>query len=99
VVVADNVKFPGAPDYREHMTAHEGKDWRTKEHETHVEYQSLIKFGARVRVPRRGVAPLAPFRLEAVVITAALGRPMLVASRVSRGRRLVPTATSNERAQ
>jgi catechol O-methyltransferase len=43
VVVADNVKFPGAPDYREHMTAHEGKDWRTKEHETHVEYQSLIK--------------------------------------------------------
>jgi catechol O-methyltransferase len=43
VVVADNVKFPGAPDYREHMTAHEGQDWRTREHETHVEYQSLIK--------------------------------------------------------
>lgn len=43
VVVADNVKFPGAPDYRAHMTAHEGKDWRTTEHETHVEYQSLIK--------------------------------------------------------
>ena len=43
MVVADNVKFPGAPDYREHMTGHEGKDWRTREHETHVEYQSLIK--------------------------------------------------------
>lgn len=43
VVVADNVKFPGVPGYREHMTAHEGKDWRTTEYETHVEYQSLIK--------------------------------------------------------
>lgn len=43
VVVADNVKFPGAPGYREYMTAHEGEDWRTTEHETHVEYQSLIK--------------------------------------------------------
>jgi catechol O-methyltransferase len=43
VVVADNVKFPGAPDYREHMTALEGVDWRTTEHETHVEYQSLMK--------------------------------------------------------
>ena len=43
MVVADNVKFPGAPGYREHMTAHEGRDWRTREHETHVEYQSLIK--------------------------------------------------------
>jgi catechol O-methyltransferase len=43
VVVADNIKFPGAPGYREHMTEHEGKDWRTTEHETHVEYQSLIK--------------------------------------------------------
>ena len=43
MVVADNVKFPGAPGYREHMTTHEGEDWRTTEHETHVEYQSLIK--------------------------------------------------------
>ncbi len=43
VVVADNVKFPGAPGYREHMTEHEGKDWRTTEHETHLEYQTLIK--------------------------------------------------------
>ena len=43
VVVADNVKFPGAPDYREHMRAAEGSEWRTSEHEAHVEYQSLIK--------------------------------------------------------
>ena len=43
VVVADNVKFPGAPDYREYMRAQEGRTWRTIEHETHVEYQTLIK--------------------------------------------------------
>ena len=43
VVVADNVKMPGAPDYREYMQAQEGRLWRTTEHETHVEYQSLLK--------------------------------------------------------
>jgi catechol O-methyltransferase len=43
VVVADNVKFPGVPGYREHMREREGREWRTKEHETHVEYQTLIK--------------------------------------------------------
>jgi catechol O-methyltransferase len=43
VVVADNVKFPGAPGYRDYMREHEGRDWRTTEHETHVEYQSMIK--------------------------------------------------------
>jgi catechol O-methyltransferase len=43
VVVADNVKFPGVPDYREFMREHEGGDWRTVEHEAHVEYQSVIK--------------------------------------------------------
>lgn len=42
-VVADNVKVPGAPDYRDYMREHEGRDWRTTEHETHVEYQTLIK--------------------------------------------------------
>ncbi|HYH58387.1 MAG TPA: O-methyltransferase [Thermoleophilaceae bacterium] len=41
--VADNVKFPGAPDYRDFMRAEEGKGWRTTGHETHVEYQSVIK--------------------------------------------------------
>ena len=43
VVVADNVKIPGAPGYRERMQEAEGRDWRTTEHETHVEYQTLIK--------------------------------------------------------
>jgi catechol O-methyltransferase len=43
IVVADNVKFPGVPGYREYMREHEGRDWRTTEHETHVEYQTLIK--------------------------------------------------------
>jgi len=43
VVVADNVKVPGAPRYRAYMRDHEGRDWRTVEHPTHVEYQTLIK--------------------------------------------------------
>ena len=43
VFVADNIKFPGAPDYRAYMQENEGGTWRTAEHETHVEYQTLIK--------------------------------------------------------
>jgi catechol O-methyltransferase len=43
VVVADNIKFPGAPDYRAHMQATEGNEWRSVEHPTHAEYQTLIK--------------------------------------------------------
>ena len=43
LVVADNIKFPGAPEYRAYMTENEGKRWRTIEHETHAEYQSVIK--------------------------------------------------------
>ena len=43
LVVADNVKFPGAPKYRAYMHAAEGKTWRTIEHDTHLEYQSLLK--------------------------------------------------------
>jgi catechol O-methyltransferase len=43
VVVADNVKLPGAPAYRAYMRAQEGRSWHTVEHETHVEYQSLLK--------------------------------------------------------
>lgn len=42
VVVADNVKFPGAPQYRAYLRQQEGKNWRTTEYKTHVEYQSLI---------------------------------------------------------
>jgi catechol O-methyltransferase len=43
LVVADNVKFPGAPAYRAYMQRHEGGRWRTTEHETHVEYQTVIR--------------------------------------------------------
>jgi catechol O-methyltransferase len=43
VVVADNVKFPGAPKYRANMNEQEGKQWHTIEHDTLAEYQSLIK--------------------------------------------------------
>jgi catechol O-methyltransferase len=43
IVVADNVKFPGAPQYRGYLKAQQGRTWRTIEHDTHLEYQSLIK--------------------------------------------------------
>ena len=43
VVVADNIRRPGVPDYREYMQNEEGRGWRTSEHETHLEYQSLLK--------------------------------------------------------
>lgn len=42
IVVADNIKVPGAPKYRAYMTEHQGKSWQTIEHKTHVEYQSLV---------------------------------------------------------
>jgi catechol O-methyltransferase len=43
LAVADNMKFPGAPEYRAYMVENEGKLWRTIEHETHVEYQTVVK--------------------------------------------------------
>ena len=43
LVVADNVKIPGAPAYRAYMVENEGTRWRTTEHETHLEYQSVLK--------------------------------------------------------
>jgi catechol O-methyltransferase len=42
IVVADNVKWPGAPKYREYMRQQQGKQWRTTEHEAKVEYQNLL---------------------------------------------------------
>lgn len=42
LVVADNVRIPGAPEYRRYMREHEGTRWHTVEHKTHVEYQSLL---------------------------------------------------------
>ena len=43
IVVGDNIKNPGAPEYRAFMAEQEAVSWRTVEHETHVEYQSLLK--------------------------------------------------------
>ncbi len=43
VVVADNVRFPGAPEYRAYMRREQGRTWRTVEHDAHLEYQSMIK--------------------------------------------------------
>jgi catechol O-methyltransferase len=43
LVVADNVKVPGAPEYRAYMAQNEGRLWRTTEHHAHIEYQSVIK--------------------------------------------------------
>lgn len=42
VVVADNVGIPGAPRYRAYMKEHQGTLWRTVEHKTHAEYQTLL---------------------------------------------------------
>jgi catechol O-methyltransferase len=42
IAVADNVKVPGAPKYREYMRQQQGKLFNTIEHKTHVEYQSSI---------------------------------------------------------
>lgn len=42
IVVADNVKMPGAPKYRAYMQEQQGKKWNTVEHKTHAEYQTLI---------------------------------------------------------
>ncbi|WP_433673115.1 O-methyltransferase [Nocardia sp. CA-136227] len=43
LAVADNVRIPGAPDYLRYMRESEGATWRTVEHHTHVEYQSLLR--------------------------------------------------------
>ncbi|MFE3187395.1 O-methyltransferase [Nocardia sp. NPDC059240] len=43
LVVADNMRIPGAPDYLQYMRAAEGTTWRTVEHDTHIEYQTLLK--------------------------------------------------------
>jgi catechol O-methyltransferase len=42
IVMADNVGFPGSPNYRAYMREQQGKRWQTVEHRTHVEYQTLI---------------------------------------------------------
>lgn len=42
IVVADNVRVPGAPKYRAYMRQQQGRLWNTVEHKTHLEYQSLM---------------------------------------------------------
>ena len=42
IVVADNVKIPGAPKYRAYMREQQGRLWNTREHETHAEYQTML---------------------------------------------------------
>lgn len=42
IVMADNVKIPGAPDYRAYMREQQTKGWRSVEHRTHGEYQALL---------------------------------------------------------
>lgn len=42
IVVADNVKAPGAPQYRKYMHRQQGTLWNTTEHDAHMEYQTLI---------------------------------------------------------
>ncbi|MCE5288578.1 MAG: O-methyltransferase [Nocardiaceae bacterium] len=43
VVVADNVKYPGAPEYRRYLARAEGRTWRTVTHHCHAEYQTVIR--------------------------------------------------------
>ena len=42
VVVADNIKVPGAPEYHAYMKEQEGKRWRTRKHKSFVEHESVV---------------------------------------------------------
>jgi catechol O-methyltransferase len=42
IAVADNVRIPSAPKYREYMRQQQGKLWQTTEYKAHLEYQSLV---------------------------------------------------------
>ncbi|MHA7652011.1 O-methyltransferase [Mycobacterium sp. ML4] len=42
IVVADNVRVPGAPKYRAYMREQQDRLWRTVEHKAHLEYQTLV---------------------------------------------------------
>lgn len=42
IVVADNVRLPGAPKYLAYMRERQGTHWNTAEHKTHAEYQKLL---------------------------------------------------------
>lgn len=42
IIVADNVRVPGAPKYRAYMREQQGKLFDTTEHKAHLEYQSMV---------------------------------------------------------
>ncbi|GAA2547280.1 O-methyltransferase [Mycolicibacterium diernhoferi] len=42
IVVADNVRIPGAPEYRAYMREQQGRTWQTVEHKTHGEYGTVV---------------------------------------------------------
>jgi catechol O-methyltransferase len=42
IAVADNVRIPGAPKYRQYMRQQQSKLWNTVEHKTHLEYQTMV---------------------------------------------------------
>jgi catechol O-methyltransferase len=41
IVVADNVKWPGVPDYHAYMRRQQGVLWDTREHQANVEYRQI----------------------------------------------------------
>lgn len=43
IVVADNVRIPGAPEYREYMRQQQGRRFDTIEHDTYGEYQTVVR--------------------------------------------------------
>lgn len=43
IVLADNIRVPGAPAYRSYMRASEGVQFATIERRAHLEYQTLIR--------------------------------------------------------
>lgn len=43
IIVADNVRIPGAPKYREYMQQEQGKRFDTIEHNTYGEYQTVVR--------------------------------------------------------
>ena len=65
IVVADNIRVPGAPRYRAYMRSQQGREWQTVEHKTHGEYGSVVPdlvleseyLGALTGYRARGWAP------------------------------------------
>ena len=89
IVVADNVRVPGAPKYRAYMREQQGKLWNTVEHKAHARVPDAgVRFGAGVRLPR-----LVPTRADAKVpkTSACRGILRLLAHIIARGGAPPPT--------